>query len=106
MVELMNAVLVVVGEDEDHPLSGFLEVVSDLVSLYEREHLPISPANPPEALRFLDGGTRPEARGFGGRCCAEQSVGDFAWQTEYQREAGCKAWSVFGVSPALFIQRV
>ena len=34
-VKIMNALLDVVGEDEDHPLSRLLELTSDLVSRYE-----------------------------------------------------------------------
>lgn len=105
MVELMNAVLVVVGEDEDHPLSGFLEVVSDLVSLYEREHFPISPANPPEALRFLM-----EARGL-----RQEDLADVVAQSNLSAillgkrnisaKLAAKLGQFFGVSPALFIPR-
>ena len=32
MVALMNALLDVAGDDEDHPLSGLLELASELVS--------------------------------------------------------------------------
>ena len=53
MVMLMNSVLDVVGDDEEHPLSGLLDLVSDLVAAYEEEHYPIGPAEPKEALRFL-----------------------------------------------------
>lgn len=35
MVALMNALLDVTGEDEDHPLSGLLELAAELVSRYE-----------------------------------------------------------------------
>ena len=38
MVALMNALLDVTGEDEDHPLSGLLELAAELVSRYEQEH--------------------------------------------------------------------
>lgn len=53
MVALMNSVLDVVGDDEDHVLSGLLDLVSDLVSAYEEEHHAIEPAEPKDALRFL-----------------------------------------------------
>ena len=38
MVALMNALLDMAGDDEDHPLSGLLELAAELVSRYEREH--------------------------------------------------------------------
>lgn len=40
-VKMMNALLNVAGDDEDHPLSSLLELTSDLVSRYEQEHYPI-----------------------------------------------------------------
>ena len=52
-VKMMNALLDVAGDDEDHPLSSLLELISDLVSRYEQEHHPIEAADPKDALRFL-----------------------------------------------------
>ena len=52
-VKMMNALLDVTGDDEDHPLSSLLELTSDLVSRYEQEHHPIEAAEPKDALRFL-----------------------------------------------------
>ncbi len=53
MVALMGSLLDVVGDDEDHALSGLLELVGDVVSKYEREHNAIEPAAPKDSLRFL-----------------------------------------------------
>ncbi len=53
MVKLMNSLLSVAGDDEDHPLAGLLDLVSDLISRYEQEHHAIEPAEPKEVLRFL-----------------------------------------------------
>lgn len=53
MVALMNSVLDAVGDDEEHALSGLLDLVSDLVAAYEEERYAIEPAEPKEALRFL-----------------------------------------------------
>lgn len=53
MIALMNSLLDVVGEDEDHALAGLLELVCDLVSKYEQEHYAIEPAAPHHTLRFL-----------------------------------------------------
>ena len=52
-VRLMNSLLEAVGDDEDHPLSGLLDLVGDLVSRYEQAHHAIEAANPKDALRFL-----------------------------------------------------
>lgn len=53
MVAMMNSLLDEVGDDEDHPLSSLLDLVSDLVSKYEQEHHAIEPALPKDALRYL-----------------------------------------------------
>lgn len=45
-VKIMNALLEVAGDDDDHPLSTLLELTSDLVSRYEHEHHPINVARP------------------------------------------------------------
>ena len=52
-VKMMNALLDVAGDDEDHPLSSLVELASDLVSRYEQDHHPIEAADPKDALRFL-----------------------------------------------------
>ena len=52
-VALMNALLDVAGDDEDHPLSSLLELAADLVSRYEQELYPVEAADPKDALRFL-----------------------------------------------------
>jgi len=53
MLALMNSLLDVAGDDEDHPLSGLLDLVGDMVSKYEQEHHAIEQASPKDALRFL-----------------------------------------------------
>lgn len=53
MTLLMDALLDVVGDDEEHALSGLLELVSDLVWKYEQENHAIEAADPKDVLRFL-----------------------------------------------------
>lgn len=53
MVTLMNAVLDVVGDNEEHPLSGLLDLVGELVEDYDREHFSIEASEPKEVLRYL-----------------------------------------------------
>lgn len=43
MLALMNSLLDVVSDDEDHALSSLLELLGDVVSKYEREHFPLKP---------------------------------------------------------------
>ena len=55
LVNTLNDLSAVAGDDELHPLSSLLDYVGDLVSEYEHIHHPISttPNDPKEILRFL-----------------------------------------------------
>ena len=53
MSAMMNALLDDVGDDEEHPLSGLPELVSDLIYRYEQTHHAIEAAAPKDVLRFL-----------------------------------------------------
>jgi HTH-type transcriptional regulator/antitoxin HigA len=103
MVALMNAVLDVVGEDEDHALSGLLDLVSDLVSAYEARHHAIEPAEPRDALRFLM-----EARGLkqedlSGIVAQSNLSAILAGKRSISAPLAGKLARFFDVSPALFI---
>lgn len=52
-VALMNSLLDVVGDKEDHALAGLLDLVGGLVEDYESNHLAIKPWEPREVLRYL-----------------------------------------------------
>ncbi len=102
-VALMNSLLDVVGEDEDHALSGLLELVGDIVAKYEREHYAIEPAAPKDSLRFLI-----EARGL-----TQEDLSTIVPQSNLsailsgKRKISAtlagKLGKFFGVSPALFV---
>ena len=47
-VKLMNALLDLAGEDEDHPLSSLIDLLADLVSGYEQVHYSIEAKNTSE----------------------------------------------------------
>ncbi len=53
MVSLMNYLLDMVGDQEDHALSGLLDLVSELVADYDTNHFAIKAAEPNEVLRYL-----------------------------------------------------
>ena len=40
LVELLDALIGRVGEDEGHPLASLMEVVGSLIERYEDEHVP------------------------------------------------------------------
>jgi HTH-type transcriptional regulator/antitoxin HigA len=52
-VALMNYLLDVVGDQEDHALSGLLDLVNELVEDYDTSHYAIEASEPKEVLRYL-----------------------------------------------------
>ncbi|MCY3722914.1 hypothetical protein F4X88_16160 [Candidatus Poribacteria bacterium] len=40
LTEVLDSLIDVVGEDEDHPLASLMEVISVLIEKYEDEHVP------------------------------------------------------------------
>ena len=52
-VALMNYLLDLVGDQEDHALSGLLDLVSELVADYDASHYAIDASEPREVLRYL-----------------------------------------------------
>ena len=53
MVTMMITLLDVAGNDENHPVSGLLELAADLMSRYEQAHHAIKAATPKDALLLL-----------------------------------------------------
>lgn len=52
-VALMNFLLDVVGDKENHALAGLLDLVGELVEDYDSSHFAIEPSEPKEVLRYL-----------------------------------------------------
>ena len=105
MVALMNALLDVAGDDEDHPLSGLIDLAAELVSRYEQEHHAIEAANPKGALRFLR-----EARGLKQEdlsAVVPQSnlSAILAGKRKISATMAGKLGGFFGISPAVFVPR-
>lgn len=103
MTALMNALLDVVGDDEDHALSGLLDLIGDLVSKYERGNYAIEPAHPKDALRFLI-----EARGLKqddlcGIVPQSNLSAILAGKRKISAALAGKLGKFFGVSPAIFV---
>ncbi|MBZ4211787.1 MAG: helix-turn-helix domain-containing protein [Comamonadaceae bacterium] len=103
MVAMMNSLLDVAGDDEEHPLSSLLELAGDLVSRYEQEHHAIEPASPRDALRFLM-----EARGLKQedlRAVVPQSnlSAILAGKRKISATMAGKLGKFFGISPAVFV---
>lgn len=53
MVQLMNGLVDEIGSNEKHPLADLLEIVGDIIAVYEGRHHPIADAEPREVLRLL-----------------------------------------------------
>ena len=103
MVALMNTLLETTGDDEDHPLSGLLDLVGDMVSKYEQKHHAIEPAEPKDALRFLM-----EARGLRQEDLSSvvpQSnlSAILAGKRKISATLAGKLGKFFGISPAVFV---
>ena len=103
MAGLMNSLLDATGDDEDHPLSGLLDLVGDIVSTYEQEHHAIAPAEPKDALRFLM-----DARGLRQEDLAaivpqSNLSAILAGKRKISASLAGKLGKFLGVSPALFV---
>ncbi len=106
MVALMNDLLDVVGDDEDHKLAGLLELVGDLVSNYEREHLAIEASEPKDALRFLIEAKGLKQEDLSGIVAQGNLSNILAGRRKISATLAGKLGEFFGVSPALFIPKV
>lgn len=52
-VEMLDAILDEVGEDEKHPMAELADAISVFIEKYEAEHAPIPAAKPTAVLKFL-----------------------------------------------------
>jgi HTH-type transcriptional regulator/antitoxin HigA len=52
-VARLGSLLEEIGDDERHPLYGFLDTLGTLIQAYEEEHVPIPEASGPEVLEYL-----------------------------------------------------
>jgi HTH-type transcriptional regulator/antitoxin HigA len=105
MVALMNTLLDVVGEDEEHALSGLLELVGDLVSSWEREHFPIAPSSPNESLQFLMKARGLKQEELSSVLPQSNLSAILTGKRKISASLAGKFGKFFGVSPSLFIPR-
>ena len=105
MIALMNDLLDVVGDDEEHKLAGLLELVGDLVSNYEREHLAIEASEPKDALRFLIEAKGLKQDDLSGIVAQGNLSNILAGRRKISATLAGKLGEFFGVSPALFIPK-
>ena len=103
MVALMNLLLEVAGEDEDHPLSGLLEMAGELVSRYEQEHHAIEAASPGDALRFPVEGRGLKQEDLGASVPQSNLLAILAGKRKISATMAGKLGNFFGISPAVFV---
>jgi HTH-type transcriptional regulator/antitoxin HigA len=53
LVDSLDELLALVGEDEAHPLASLMTHVGDLIEAYDHEHRPMPLATGADALRYL-----------------------------------------------------
>ncbi len=102
-VALMNNLLDIVGDDENHALSGLLELVGELVEDYDAGHFAIEASDPKEVLRYLI-----ETRGLKQGDLAEivpQSnlSAILAGKRKISATLAGKLAKFFNISPAVFV---
>lgn len=103
MVALMNTILDATGEDEDHPLSGLLDLVSDLISRYEQERHAIEPAEPKDALRFLMDSRGLRQEDLSAIVPQGNLSAILAGKRKISATLAGKLGKFFGISPAVFV---
>ncbi len=106
MVILMNSLLEVAGDDEEHPLSNLLDLVSDLVSRYEQMHYPIKAVEPKEALRFLISARGLKQEHLSNIVPQSNLSAILAGKRKISATLAGKLGQFFDVSPALFIPKL
>ncbi len=52
-VEVMDQLLEEIGDDEDHPLYEYLDVLATMIESYEKDHCPINKCSTAEILQSL-----------------------------------------------------
>ena len=103
MVDLMNALLDVVGDDEEHPLSSLLELAGDLVSRYERENHAIEAASPKDTLRFLLESRGLKQEDLSSLVAQSNLSAILAGKRNISAALAGKLGKYFGISPAVFV---
>lgn len=103
-VSFMNGLLDVVGDDEEHELMEFLDLVSRLVSDYESTRYVMPGAKPQEVLRFImeQHGLKQTdlAAEIGGQSVVSDILGG---KREINARQARALAARFGVSPAVFL---
>ena len=102
-VALMNSLLDIVGDQEDHALSGLVDLVSELVEDYDTEHFAIEASEPREILRYLIE-TRALRQGDLAKIVPQSNLSAIlAGKRKISATLAGKLAKFFNVSPAVFV---
>lgn len=105
MLDLLNSLLEVAGEDEDHPLSSLIALAGELVSRYEETHHGIEAAAPHEALRFLMDARGLKQQDLNAIVPQSNLSAILAGKRKISATLAGKLGQFFGISPALFVPK-
>lgn len=102
-VQRLESLLEEIGDDEKHPLYGFLDTLGTLIHAYEEEHVSIPEASAPEVLEYLmeEHGLEPEDLSELGAATGVHAV--LAGERELHVGEIRALAERFRVSPAVFI---
>ena len=103
MLVLMDSLLEVVGDDEEHTMAGLLDLVGDLVRRFEHTHHAIEPVAPKDALRFLMDARNLRQEDLASVVAQGNLSAILAGKRKISAALAGKLARFFGVSPALFI---
>jgi len=103
MIALMNALLDATSNDEDHPLTGLLDLVGDLVRKYEQEHHVIEAAEPKEVLRFLIEARNLKQEDLADIVPQSNLSAILAGKRKISASLAGKLGKFFNISPAVFV---
>ena len=101
---LLNSLVDIVGDDENHELADLLDLVGRLVEDYEREHCAEMDAEPRSVLRFLMERHGLRQSDLAAEVGSQSVVSEILSGKREINAKQAKALAIrFGVSPAVFI---
>ena len=103
MVQLMNALLDVIGDNETHVLASLLDLVSGLVSAYDNAHHLIEPSDPKEVLKYLLESKKLTQSDLADIVPQSNLSAILAGKRKISANLASKLAKIFNVSPAVFI---
>lgn len=104
-VRLMNGILDVVGDAEDHPLAGLLDLVGEIVAEFDSRRHAIPRGSPREVLRFLMEQREMRQSDLAGVVPQGNLSAILAGRREISATLAGRLSSFFGVSAEVFIPR-